>query len=176
MGPAERARGKSGRASLLERITCVACHLAAKRPGRAAHAGFRLTRHYDVLHSVPTTGHGDPGVVDRCVAVRSAHEDELILYYGRSRQGNPLAGSYSGPFLRATAPVRLGCARAGRRRGPGSSSRSTASTCEASSSAPRGSVFIGKNPWMSQSFPRAGVVLREIAEDPEESMIVITRC
>lgn len=38
------------------------------------------------------------------------------------------------------------------------------------------SVFIGKNPWLSQSFPRAGVVLREIAEDPEESMIVITRC
>jgi len=34
-------------------------------------------------------------------------------------------------------------------------------------------VFIGKNPWMSQSFPRARVVLKEIAKDPERSMIVI---
>jgi anaerobic selenocysteine-containing dehydrogenase len=35
------------------------------------------------------------------------------------------------------------------------------------------SVFIGKNPWMSQSFPRARVVLNEIAKDPARSMIVI---
>ena len=34
-------------------------------------------------------------------------------------------------------------------------------------------MFIGKNPWMSQSFPRARVVLKEIAKDPERSMIVI---
>ena len=35
------------------------------------------------------------------------------------------------------------------------------------------SVFVGKNPWMSQSFPRARVVLNEIAKDPGRSMIVI---
>jgi formate dehydrogenase len=35
------------------------------------------------------------------------------------------------------------------------------------------SVFVGKNPWMSQSFPRARVVLNEIAKDPARSMIVI---
>jgi anaerobic selenocysteine-containing dehydrogenase len=35
------------------------------------------------------------------------------------------------------------------------------------------SVFLGKNPWMSQSFPRARVVLKEIAKDPERAMIVI---
>ena len=34
-------------------------------------------------------------------------------------------------------------------------------------------MFIGKNPWMSQSFPRARTVLNEIAKDPERSMIVI---
>ena len=34
-------------------------------------------------------------------------------------------------------------------------------------------VFVGKNPWMSQSFPRARLVLREIAKDPKRSMIVI---
>ena len=35
------------------------------------------------------------------------------------------------------------------------------------------SVFVGKNPWMSQSFPRARTVLNEIAKDPARSMIVI---
>jgi anaerobic selenocysteine-containing dehydrogenase len=35
------------------------------------------------------------------------------------------------------------------------------------------SVFVGKNPWMSQSFPRARTVLNEIAKDPRRSMIVI---
>ncbi|MDR3661216.1 MAG: molybdopterin-dependent oxidoreductase, partial [Mycobacterium sp.] len=35
------------------------------------------------------------------------------------------------------------------------------------------SVFVGKNPWMSQSFPRARTVLQEIAKDPQRSMIVI---
>ena len=34
-------------------------------------------------------------------------------------------------------------------------------------------MFIGKNPWMSQSFPRARVVLKEIAKDPDRSTIVI---
>ena len=35
------------------------------------------------------------------------------------------------------------------------------------------SIFVGKNPWMSQSFPRARTVLNEIAKDPARSMIVI---
>ena len=34
-------------------------------------------------------------------------------------------------------------------------------------------MFVGKNPWMSQSFPRARIVLNEIAKDPARSMIVI---
>ena len=42
----------------------------------------------------------------------------------------------------------------------------TAGTPAASSSTPRSSVFVGKNPWMSQSFPRARTVLNEIAKDP----------
>jgi anaerobic selenocysteine-containing dehydrogenase len=32
---------------------------------------------------------------------------------------------------------------------------------------------VGKNPWMSQSFPRARTVLNEIARDPARSMVVI---
>jgi anaerobic selenocysteine-containing dehydrogenase len=34
-------------------------------------------------------------------------------------------------------------------------------------------MFIGKNPWQSQSFPRARVTLREISRDPERTLIVL---
>jgi formate dehydrogenase len=34
-------------------------------------------------------------------------------------------------------------------------------------------LFVGKNPWMSHSFPRARTTLKEIARDPERAMIVI---
>ena len=34
-------------------------------------------------------------------------------------------------------------------------------------------VFVGKNPWQSHGFPRARVTLREIANDPARSLIVI---
>ena len=34
-------------------------------------------------------------------------------------------------------------------------------------------MFIGKNPWQSQSFPRARVTLKEIARDPDRTLIVV---
>ncbi|MFE3445011.1 molybdopterin-dependent oxidoreductase [Nocardia sp. NPDC059180] len=34
-------------------------------------------------------------------------------------------------------------------------------------------VFIGKNPWQSHSFPRARPVLKQVAADPDRSMIVV---
>lgn len=34
-------------------------------------------------------------------------------------------------------------------------------------------VFVGKNPWQSHSFPRARPVLKQVAADPNRSMIVI---
>ena len=34
-------------------------------------------------------------------------------------------------------------------------------------------VFIGKNPWHSHSFPRARTTLKEIARDPDRSLIVV---
>jgi anaerobic selenocysteine-containing dehydrogenase len=34
-------------------------------------------------------------------------------------------------------------------------------------------LFLGKNPWQSHSFPRARVVLKDIAKDPARAMIVV---
>jgi anaerobic selenocysteine-containing dehydrogenase len=113
-------------------------------------------------------------VAQRCTAIRDAHGGESILYYGGGGQGNHLGGSYSGAFLRAMDSRHRSGALAQEKTGEawvehclyGAHTRGEFELAEVS-------VFIGKNPWMSQSFPRARVVLREIAKDPERSIIVI---
>jgi len=113
-------------------------------------------------------------VAQRSTAIRDAHGGESILYYGGGGQGNHLGGSYSGPFLRALGSQHRSGALAQEKTGEawvehrlyGAHTRGEFELAEVS-------VFIGKNPWMSQSFPRARVVLKEIAKDPDRSMIVI---
>ena len=113
-------------------------------------------------------------VVARCQSVRDQHGGESILYYGGGGQGNHLGGAYSGAFLRAMGSRYRSSALAQEKTGEawvehrlyGAHTRGEFEHAEVS-------VFIGKNPWMSQSFPRARVVLKEIAKDPNRSMIVI---
>src|ERR1700759_3356410 len=113
-------------------------------------------------------------VAERCASIRDAHGGETILYYGGGGQGNHLGGSYSGAFLRTLGSRRRSGALAQEKTGEawvkhrmyGAHTRGEFERAEVS-------VFIGKNPWISQSFPRARIVLREIAKDPERSMIVI---
>ena len=113
-------------------------------------------------------------IVERCIAIRESYGGESILYYGGGGQGNHLGGSYSGAFLRAMGSRHRSGALAQEKTGEawvehslyGAHTRGEFESAEVS-------LFIGKNPWMSQSFPRARIVLREIAKDPERSMIVI---
>lgn len=113
-------------------------------------------------------------IAARCMEIRDTHGGESILYYGGGGQGNHLGGSYSGAFLRAIGSRYRSGALAQEKTGEawvehmlyGSHTRGEFEHAEVA-------VFIGKNPWMSQSFPRARVVLKEIAKDPERSMIVI---
>jgi formate dehydrogenase len=106
--------------------------------------------------------------------VRDEHGGEAILYYGGGGQGNHLGGAYSGSFLRALGARHRSSALAQEKTGEawvdtrlgGGHTRGEFEHAEVS-------VFVGKNPWMSQSFPRARLVLREIAKDPARSMVVI---
>ena len=106
--------------------------------------------------------------------VRDTHGGEAIFYYGGGGQGNHLGGAYSGAFLRALGARHRSSALAQEKTGEawvdaqlsGGHTRGEFEHAEVA-------VFVGKNPWMSQSFPRARVVLREIAKDPTRSMIVI---
>lgn len=106
--------------------------------------------------------------------IRDTHGGEKIFYYGGGGQGNHLGGAYSGAFLKAIGSRYRSNALAQEKTGEhwvdehlyGGHTRGEFEHAEVS-------VFVGKNPWMSQSFPRARVVLNEIAKDPRRSMIVI---
>ncbi|OBI14156.1 molybdopterin oxidoreductase [Mycobacterium sp. E2462] len=106
--------------------------------------------------------------------IRDAYGGDKIFYYGGGGQGNHLGGAYSGAFLKALGSKYRSNALAQEKTGEawidgqlyGGHTRGEFEHAEVA-------VFVGKNPWMSQSFPRARVVLNEIAKDPARSMIVI---
>ena len=108
------------------------------------------------------------------LTVRDNHGGDKIFYYGGGGQGNHLGGAYSGAFLKAIGSRYRSNALAQEKTGEawvdaqlyGGHTRGEFEHAEVA-------VFVGKNPWMSQSFPRARVVLNEIANDPARSMIVI---
>ncbi len=106
--------------------------------------------------------------------IADAYGGDKIFYYGGGGQGNHLGGAYSGAFLKTLGSRYRSNALAQEKTGEawvdahlyGGHTRGEFEHAEVS-------VFVGKNPWMSQSFPRARVVLNEIAKDPARSMIVI---
>ncbi len=113
-------------------------------------------------------------VAERFAAISEAYGGETILYYGGGGQGNHLGGAYSGAFLRTLGARYRSSALAQEKMGEGYVDAHlygghTRGDFERSEVA----VFVGKNPWQSQSFPRARVTLREIARDPQRALIVL---
>ncbi len=106
--------------------------------------------------------------------IRADYGGDKIFYYGGGGQGNHLGGAYSGAFLKALGSRYRSNALAQEKTGEawidgqlyGGHTRGEFEHTEVA-------VFVGKNPWMSQSFPRARVVLNDIAKDPGRSMVVI---
>ncbi len=107
-------------------------------------------------------------------AVRDEHGGDKIFYYGGGGQGNHLGGAYA-PALRAALGSRYrSSALAQEKTGEFWVSAAVAGTVT------RGdfehaevSVFVGKNPWQSHGIPHARRTLKEIANDPKRSMIVL---
>src|SRR4051812_34247487 len=114
------------------------------------------------------------GIAEGFKHIRDAYGGDKIFYYGGGGQGNHLGGSYSTAFLKALGSKYRSSALAQEKTGEawvdaqlyGGHTRGEFEHAEVS-------VFVGKNPWMSQSFPRARLVLKEIAKDPQRSMVVI---
>lgn len=94
--------------------------------------------------------------------IRDTHGGDKIFYYGGGGQGNHLGGAYSGAFLKALGSRYRSNALAQEKTGEawvdfqlyGGHTRGEFENAEVS-------VFVGKNPWMSQSFPRAGRAQRD---------------
>lgn len=116
-------------------------------------------------------------IADRLATIRDGHGGESIFYYGGGGQGNHLGGGFSSATRRALGSVFSSNALAQEKTGEfwvdgqlfGRPSCHTAGEFEHAEVA----VFVGKNPWHSHGFPRARAILREIAADPQRSLIVI---
>ena len=110
-------------------------------------------------------------------AVRDTHGGARILYYGGGGQGNHLPGGFAGPTRKALGIEYASNALAQEKTGEfwvdgqlfGAPRCHTAPDMHHTDCA----VFVGKNPWHSHGFPRARVTLKEIANDPERTMVVI---
>lgn len=113
-------------------------------------------------------------IAARLADVRDTHGGDKIFFYGGGGQGNHLGGAHSGALLKALGGRYRSSALAQEKTGEGWVDAHlvgghTAGTFEHAEVA----VFVGKNPWQSHGFPRARVVLREIARDPNRTLIVI---
>ncbi len=113
-------------------------------------------------------------VAARLAAVRDTHGGERILYYGGGGQGNHLCGVYAGATRRALGVKYRSNALAQEKTGWAWVNEQTVGGlvvgdfehCEVA-------LFVGKNPWHSHGVPRARAVLKEIANDPARTLIVI---
>ncbi len=116
-------------------------------------------------------------IAARFAHVRDTWGGESIFYYGGGGQGNHLGGAYSAATRRALGSIYSSNALAQEKTGEfwvdgqlfGRPRCHTSGDFEHAEVA----VFVGKNPWQSHGFPRARAVLREIAADPNRSLIVI---
>jgi anaerobic selenocysteine-containing dehydrogenase len=113
-------------------------------------------------------------VAAKFAAVRDTYGGASIFYYGGGGQGNHLGGGYSGATLRALGGKFRANALSQEKTGEfwvngkmlGGGVRADFEHAEVA-------VFVGKNPWQSHGLARARTVLKEIANDPARSMVVI---
>ncbi len=113
-------------------------------------------------------------VAERLAAVRDTHGGDKIFYYGGGGQGNHLPAGYAISTLQALgvkhrsnalAQEKTGEARVASAMFGAMARNGDFEHCEVG-------VFIGKNPWQSHGIPRARVLVREIARDPERTLVV----
>jgi formate dehydrogenase len=113
-------------------------------------------------------------VASRLAAIRDAHGGDKILYYGGGGQGNHLGGAYSAATRRALGMRYASNALAQEKTGEfWVEQKMFGARPEPDFEHAEVSVFVGKNPWQSHGFERARITLKEIARDPERSMIVL---
>ena len=113
-------------------------------------------------------------IAAKLAAIKAKHGGDKIFFYGGGGQGNHLGATY-GKALQAALGVKYWSnALAQEKTGEmwvdgrlyGGHTKGDFEHAEVV-------VFVGKNPWQSHSFPRARPVLKEMAADPDRTMVVI---
>lgn len=113
-------------------------------------------------------------IADKLAGVKAAYGGEKILYYGGGGQGNHLPGAYARATASALGIKYRSNALAQEKTGEfwvadsmfGGWAHGDFHHCEVG-------LFIGKNPWQSHGIQRARTTVRDIAKDPERTLIVI---
>ncbi|MCM6777637.1 molybdopterin-dependent oxidoreductase [Nocardia sp. CDC159] len=102
------------------------------------------------------------------------HGGESIFYYGGGGQGNHLGGAYATATMAAFGIRYRSSALAQEKTGDfWVGARMAGHPVRADVEHAEVALFVGKNPYQSHGFPRARTVLKEIARDPNRSMIVL---
>jgi anaerobic selenocysteine-containing dehydrogenase len=116
-------------------------------------------------------------VAERFRRIRDTYGGETIFHYGGGGQGNHLGGAYGAATRRALGSVFTSNALAQEKTGEFwvDGKLYGRPRCHTTPDFERAQValFVGKNPWQSHGFPHARITLREIAADPNRTLIVI---
>ncbi|WP_067713894.1 molybdopterin-dependent oxidoreductase [Nocardia yamanashiensis] len=113
-------------------------------------------------------------ITARLLEIKLRHGGESIFYYGGGGQGNHLGGAYAPATMAAFGMKYRSSALAQEKTGDfWVGARMFGHPVRADVEHAEVAFFVGKNPYQSHGFPRARTVLKEIAKDPERSMIVL---
>jgi len=158
--------------------------------GYTCEKPLRLDRYQNgraerVLHPLRRTADGSYEQISWEVAISEIsarlteigveHGGDAIMYYGGGGQGNHLGGGYSRATFAAYGMGYRSSALAQEKTGEFwvNSSMLGAALVRSDLGNAQVAVFLGKNPWQSHGFPHARTMLRDIARDPERTLIVI---
>ncbi|MBB5918683.1 formate dehydrogenase [Nocardia transvalensis] len=113
-------------------------------------------------------------ISERLTRIGDEHGGESIFYYGGGGQGNHLGGSYAPATMAAYGMRYRSSALAQEKTGDfWVGARMAGHPVRADIEHAEVALFVGKNPYQSHGFPRARSVLKEIARDPDRSIIVL---
>ncbi|MDH3498802.1 MAG: molybdopterin-dependent oxidoreductase [Acidimicrobiia bacterium] len=112
-------------------------------------------------------------VAARLLDAQTTHGGDSIFYYGGGGQGNHLCGAYATATRAAVGSRYRSSALAQEKTGEFWVNAHIGATTRSDFRATEVALFVGKNPWQSHGIPCARRTLKDIANDPDRSMIVI---
>ena len=113
-------------------------------------------------------------IAAKMTTIRDTHGGDKIFYYGGGGQGNHLPGAYSNATQAALGVKYRSNAIAQEKTGEfWVATRMFGRWPHGDFEHAQVTIFLGKNPWQAHGIQRARITLREIAKDPERTMIVI---